>query len=806
MSSLPENLKEIGVLIRAGRWPEATATLRKAVAANASSLELKRRLADLLAAQSEFAEAISLYSDMLAARPEDGSLREGLCDIFLAEGRHAEVLDLLVDTPGNGLRRGRALLGLGRQADAAEALRRAWTEERGLPAQRQIWRLLLRATAQSSPDECRELLNQFDPPDFDRADEAIEIAEIALNIARPAIAEIWASRAAGLDPDNPAAWWQLGTAARALGRHDQALSAFLNAHRLLPEIAQIMVFVVAAYFDCGRSGEARPFVDRLSKVGELAAPDSLCCGMAAWRYGDKASAMDFFGRALVGATDDGLIEDTVIGLIGDGASFAEVRPFADALLKKAMANDDALYRHIYRSTYLADWRERETLGPRIAASLDSRVAEGKVDCNMLWAVAGYGFDYASDMKICRRLARQYDLPALTLGRRRAGDKIRIGWLQIATTFHSTMIATRSLVARSDRGRFEVVGYARRDRDIPPGERHHAFQREFRGSFDRFVDLTAMADEEAARHIAADDIDVLIDMQGMNENNSMGVVGRRPARVTALYYGFCHSTGSSRVDYLLSDRTFMKPSFAALGSEKIVYLPGCQLSPTLGDFSPAEMTRRDAGLPEDAVVLCNFNSPWKHDPETYASWMRILKAVPKAVLWLAAWNGTAVENLKQGAAAAGVDPSRIVFAPIADHAVHLKRLGLADLALDGFYNGGGVTTLDTLWAGVPMITALGLVDIAMARMGASILSAAKLPELIVASKQEYEALAIALCKDRERRDRLRRHLVSNRASLPLFDIAAAARHVDRACEMMFENWAAGNPPRDLEVEPMWSPSA
>jgi len=804
MTSLQETLKEVGLLVLLGQWPEATARLRSALAQEPENATLRRRLAAALAAQSEWPEAHGLYAGLLHG-PEDGAgLRAEFADVLLAQGQHGQalrVLEQLADLSAGDRRtdlpRGRALLGLDRATEALAPLQRAAATNGA------AWRYLVQAAAASDPTLCGQLLQSKDAETCDDAAAATDVAGAANAIAKPDVAENWARRAVALDPLAVGAWLQWGLAARALGKKADAVAAFRRAHELLPEIPQIAILLIASAIDDGRTHEVKDVVPRLRAAANLTPNDFVLCGMATWLNGERELAIDFFTRALAGASEDGAIEDAVLDVITDTSSYAETRPFADALLAKALRDDSALLRYAHRSIHLSDWREREVLRGRIAESLDRQIAKKSVHANMLRAVAGYGLDYAHDMKICRQMALAYEPPIVTIAARRPRDRMRVGWIQVATSFHSTMIATRNLVERSDRTRFEVFGYARRDRAYGPDHPAHAFQNGFRASFDRFTDLTGLSDETAAETIAADDLDVLIDMQGFNENNNMGVVARRPARITALYYGFCHSTGSSRVDYLFSDRQFMTPSFAALGSEKIVYLPGAQLAPTLGRISDQPLSRRDMGLPADAVVHCNFNNPWKHDPVSFASWMRILRAVPNAVLWLASWNDSTVVNLRAGATAAGIDPQRLVFGQVAEHSIHLKRLGLTDLALDGFYNGGGVTTLDTLWAGVPLVSLVGLVDITMARMGASLLAAANLPELVVNSVEAYETLVIALCRDPERRAKLRAHLVNGRKTLPVFDIDGAARHVDRACELVFENWAAGRPPRDLEVEPAWS---
>ena len=132
-----------------------------------------------------------------------------------------------------------------------------------------------------------------------------------------------------------------------------------------------------------------------------------------------------------------------------------------------------------------------------------------------------------------------------------------------------------------------------------------------------------------------------------------------------------------------------------------------------------------------------------------------------------------------------------------HPLHLKRLALADIALDTFHHGGGVTTVDSLWAGLPVLTLAG--ETPPSRLGATLLSAAGMPELIARRGQDYEALAVSLATDRGRLQAIRERLWRQRLTCPLFDSDRYVRYLEDGLSLMWENYLRGEPPRHLEVQ-------
>ena len=156
----------------------------------------------------------------------------------------------------------------------------------------------------------------------------------------------------------------------------------------------------------------------------------------------------------------------------------------------------------------------------------------------------------------------------------------------------------------------------------------------------------------------------------------------------------------------------------------------------------------------------------------------------------------VENLRREAAARGIDPGRLVIARNWPHGEHLARLWLAGLVLDNLYHGGGVTTVNALQVGLPILSIAG--ETPQSRNGTSLLHAIGLPELVVTDFDAFERLALALAHDPASLADLRGRLLANRRSAPLFDIARLTRHLERGYEMMWEWHARGEKIEGFEV--------
>jgi predicted O-linked N-acetylglucosamine transferase (SPINDLY family) len=251
-----------------------------------------------------------------------------------------------------------------------------------------------------------------------------------------------------------------------------------------------------------------------------------------------------------------------------------------------------------------------------------------------------------------------------------------------------------------------------------------------------------------------------------------------------YLGFPGSMGADFMDYIIADKIVAPFEDQPFYSERLVHLPGSyQVNDSRREIAATAPSRTEAGLPEDGFVFCCFNDSYKITRPVFDVWMRLLDRVPGSVLWLISCNPDTMAKLQGHAAARGIAPERLVFAPRRDLADHLARHRLADLFLDTLPYNAHATAVDALWAGLPLLTCKG--DAFAGRVAASLLSAIGLPELVTENLADYHALALALAQGPARLKTLKEKLAGNRTSAPLFDAGRFRRGIEEAYVRMMD---------------------
>jgi predicted O-linked N-acetylglucosamine transferase (SPINDLY family) len=361
------------------------------------------------------------------------------------------------------------------------------------------------------------------------------------------------------------------------------------------------------------------------------------------------------------------------------------------------------------------------------------------------------------------------------GERYVHDRIRLAYVSADFRDHPVGFLLAGLLERHDRTRFEIIAISSGRDD--GGD----IRARIAAACDQFHDMAQAGDQEVAEKIRALEVDIAIDLSGHTHGTRIGAFERRPAPVQAAWLGFPGTAGAREMDFILGDAIVTPAGHQDFYDEKIAPLPGsffpCDGSKTAG----APPSRAEAGLPENAFVFCCFNRNWKISQATFDIWLRLLHQVPGSVLWLRAYTPSSNAALQKHAQQSGIDPGRLIFAPRVPLDVHLARHALADLFLDTSPYGAHATAADALWAGLPVLTQIG--EVFAGRVGASLLTAAGLPELIANTPQEYEAAALALACDPVRLKLLREKLAANRATSPLFDMAKFTRGLEAAYETM-----------------------
>lgn len=403
---------------------------------------------------------------------------------------------------------------------------------------------------------------------------------------------------------------------------------------------------------------------------------------------------------------------------------------------------------------------------------------------------------ADQLEVGRRHAATFMPPdALRFKSYRNGlgvrERVRIGFLSADFFNHATAMLLVEVLETIDRNRFELSAYC-----FSPDDGTD-LRRRIVAAFDRHIPIGTMSDRAAAHAIYDDGIDILLDLKGYTRDGRPEILAYRPAPIQVNYLGYPATMGMDGIDYILADPVVAPMEHQADYSERIVHLPDCyQPNDRKRVIADIPVTRPDFGLPEDAFVFCSFNNNYKLNATMFDVWMSLLRKVPGSVLWLLAPIETCQENLRREAAVRGVDPARLVFASRQPIAEHLARHRLADLFLDALPCNAHTTASDALWAGLPVLTALG--ETFSGRVAASLLTAVGLPELVTKNLEGYAELALALAHDKSRLAEIRAKLARQRESAPLFDSVRYTRHLESAFETMIDIARSGDQPRAFAV--------
>jgi protein O-GlcNAc transferase len=383
---------------------------------------------------------------------------------------------------------------------------------------------------------------------------------------------------------------------------------------------------------------------------------------------------------------------------------------------------------------------------------------------------------------CREWNARYAAALGRHGRPHENDRspdrrLRIGYVSPDFCRHVVGWNFAPLIGNHDHEQFEIFCYsATRQRDDLT-DRVHSLA-------DGWREIGGMNDERAAEMIRADRIDILVDLALHTRGNRLLVFARKPAPVQVTYLGYCGTTGMDAMDYRLSDPYIDPPgSDAACYSERTEVLPR-----TYWCYEPAGPLPEVGALPARTVGGITFGSMNASAKVSHGArdlWAKLLLTVPGSRLLVHSHADFDQESMLRHFVEAGVPADRIEPVGRQSWPQYIQTFNRIDIALDTFPCNGGITSLDTLVMGVPMVTMRGRTSVG--RGGCSILNNVGLPDLIATSGTEYVRIAASLGGDLSRLAELRAGLRQRMERSPLRDAKGFARDVEAAYRRMWWQW-------------------
>jgi len=609
--------------------------------------------------------------------------------------------------------------------------------------------------------------------DLDKLDEAISCYQKAL----------------AFNPDYAEVHFNLGIIFQEQDKLNEAIECYRKALALRPDYAEAHFNLGNALKDQGKQEAALECYHRALSAKPNYAEVHNNIGLILQNHEQSDRAIDSFNKALA------LNPDYADAHFNLGKTMLGQKRYADARAnyQKAlsiMPDCDCAYgMYLHSKMHCCDW---ERIDDDFRELLDG-VNAGKM-VSPPFALLAIPSTPAQQKRCAEIFAQKYYAGISARSNtelRYSHNKIRLGYFSADFHNHPCSYLMAGLFEGHDRSRFELTAFS-----FGPNK-NDEMQKRVSASFDNFIDVRNLSDQEVAMLARSLEIDIAVDRKGYTENNRTGIFAFRAAPVQVSYLAYPGTMGAKFIDYFIADSTLIPVDSRQHYTEKIAYLPNSyQVNDAKRAIADKTFTREEVGLPDAGFVFCCFNNNYKITPAVFDIWMQLLQQVNGSVLWVLQDNAYATQNLTKEAIKRGIAPERLVFAPRMSLPEHLARHRLADLFLDTFFCNAHTTASDALWAGLPVLTYLG--DTLAGRVAASLLNAIGLPELITHSHEEYQALALELATNPAKLASLKQQLAQNRLTHPLFDTRLSTRHIEDAFTQMWERHQAALLPEHIYV--------
>jgi protein O-GlcNAc transferase len=367
-------------------------------------------------------------------------------------------------------------------------------------------------------------------------------------------------------------------------------------------------------------------------------------------------------------------------------------------------------------------------------------------------------------------------------------RLRVGYVGAHLSRHPVGYFLQPVVAAHDAQSIEAVCYAKQISADELTDQLHAHSA-------AWYPVANDSDMTLLERIRSDRIDILVDLDGHTSGNRLAVFARRAAPVQVTWAGYVGTTGVKAMDYLITDRRETPDSDLPLMTEQPVYMPGNYVTvEPLSDAPDVLLRHADDG----GVTFGCFNNLNKVNDGVIALWSEILAAVPDSKLCLITEHladRSVLARIIGAFSARGIPAVRLDLRGKLPRSELLAAYNSIDIALDPFPYSGGLTTLEALWMGTPVITR-GDGDRFAGRHSVTHLTAVDVPELIATDATDYVARAVALAQDAARRQLYHQTLRDKMRASPACDGAGFTRNLEKAFRIMWQRACAGEVPSPI----------
>jgi predicted O-linked N-acetylglucosamine transferase (SPINDLY family) len=585
-------------------------------------------------------------------------------------------------------------------------------------------------------------------PDYAEAHDSLGNAILAMGSPREAMASF--RHALALKPLRPETHNNLGLALQAQALLNDAVASYRQAIALKPDYGEAYNHLANALMAQGHGAEAITNYERALELKPGSAEIHCNLGDAHRAQGLLEKAVTSYRRAIELKPDYADAHNNL------GNACLALARYEDAVVSYRRAIE------LQPTTFFA------SSNLLMARQYDSRMTPG----SLLLEHRAYG-----------EKMEKTPIP-VHANPRDPAKRLRIGYVSADLRRHPVGYFLMPVLANHDRASAAAYCYSGDPREdtVTASLRDHA---------EVWRSSVGMNDDALAAMIRADGIDILVDLAGHTAKNRLPVFARKPAPVQVTWAGYVGTTGLSRIDYVITDRWESPPGSERYAVERLLRLPDGYVC-----YAPPDYAAEVGPLPakrSGAVTFGCFNNLAKINAQVIALWGRLLRELPSARIVLktrALGEAVTRDRIWLLFAAEGVARARIELEGHSSHRDLLARYNDVDVALDPFPYSGGLTTIEALWMGVPVITLGG--DTFAARHSWSHLNVVGLGEFAVDGPVAYLRLALALANDLDRLAALRAELRNRLKASPLLDGEKFTRGLEAGFREMWTRWCNDGP--------------
>jgi len=587
-----------------------------------------------------------------------------------------------------------------------------------------------------------------------------------LGEAKQAIA--FHDRAIALKPDYADAYCNRGMAQLLLGANTDAIDSFDRALSLKPRHMEAM-------FGKGLAGiNLRHFDDALSAFDTALAirPGAALVLAQRGRLHQLAGRFDQatadFGAALA---RDPRLELALLGKAQLGL-FKDVAQSMDACRKVLEQNPVSEVAWMWLGVCCAKQGEIATALQHFDRALQikpdyAEAMTAKIFTLEFMPDADFAQHQAARREWWQRIGAQIPqrtLPARDLDPER---RLTIGYVSSDFRTHSAALTFLPVLRHCDVKQFKIVCYS-----CSPVQ--DAVTAQFRACSDVWVNAWQMSDEELADRVEADQVDILVDLSGHSAGNRLTVFARKPAPIQVTAWGSGTGTGLPTIDYFFADPVTVPQDVRHLFAEEVYDLPAVITTDPLGGAQHTPLPMLCTGH----VTFGVFNRIDKISDPALMVWARLMQLLPDSRIVIK--NGSLDDALLRDRlvarfAAHGVAAARVSCLGWSSRDQQIAEFANVDISLDPFPQNGGVSTWESLQAGVPVVAKLG--KSSASRAAAGIVKAIGLDDWVAEDDDGYIAIARRFAAQPAELQKLRADLPQLVASSAAGNVEIYARKVE-----------------------------